>query len=155
MKKKIWRILKEAIFFIITLTIISNIVSLYKSRDLSNQKFDTALFQENINKPTIVHFWATWCPVCKLEASNIELLSKHYNVITVAVKSKDIKSWMKEHNYTYKVIDDRDAKIATKFKIPAFPTTFIYDKDKNLVFKDVGYSSTFSMFLKLLYLKIT
>jgi len=51
---------------------------------LNGQHFD--LYQ-NSKRPILVHFWATWCPVCKLEQSNIENIAKDNHVITIAMQS--------------------------------------------------------------------
>ena len=162
MKAKLKHYAKEIIFFIIIMTIFSNVLSLYKSQSLS----DTPLFLTNVqllgdktyilsnDKPILIHFWATWCPTCKLEASNIEFLSQHFEVITIAVDSKDdatVQQYLDDHSYTFNVVNDPHNQLSSRFKITGFPTTFIYDKNKNLVFSDVGYSSTFSMYMKMLW----
>jgi len=154
--------LKEILFFIIFLTIFSNVLSLYKSQNLNDLPLHIKYF-ELINKktyvvhgdkPLLIHFWATWCPTCKLEASNIEFLSKYFEVLTIAVDSKDdttVQKYLDAHEYTFNVVNDPHNQLSSQFKIVGLPTTFIYDKNKNLVFSDVGYSSTFSMYLKMLW----
>ena len=162
MKSKIKHYIKEAIYFLIAITIITNLMSLYKAQSLNSAPLNIEVFQlidnsvQNIqtNKPLLIHFWATWCPTCKLEASNINFLSKHYQVITIAVKSgtdAEIKKYLDSHDYTYKVVNDKDGTLSRKFQISGFPTTFIYDKNKKLLFKEVGYSSTLGLWLRLLW----
>ena len=157
--------LKEILFFIIFLTIFSNILSLYKSQNLNDLPLQIKYFElinnktyiVNGDKPLLVHFWATWCPTCKLEASNIEFLSKHFEVLTIAVDSKDnatVQKYLDTHEYTFNVVNDPHNQLSSQFKIVGLPTTFIYDKNKNLVFSDVGYSSTFSMYLKMLWVQM-
>ncbi len=152
--------LKEIFFFILVMTIFANIISLYKSSDLNAEPLQINTLtlinnQEYIfekNKPILIHFWATWCPTCKLEASNIELLSKYYNVLTIAVNSgndEDIKKYLKENNLSFNVFNDEHSSYASKFKIAAFPTTFIYDKNRDLLFSEVGYTSTIGLFLRM------
>ena len=162
MISKIKHYLKEIIYFIIVLTIFSNVISLYKSQSLNNTPLKIKSFELlnnkayilHNNKPILLHFWATWCPTCKLEASNIEFLSKYFDVITIAVNSKDnqtIQAYLDKHDYSFNVVNDKNNILASQFKIVALPTTFIYDKNKNLIFSDVGYSSTFSMYMKMLW----
>ncbi len=160
MKEKIKHYMKEIITFLIVMTIFANIISLYKSSDLN----DKALSLTNIylindtqyelpqDKPILVHIWALWCPTCKVESSNIQTLSEHYTVLTIAVKSgsnDDINNYMKENDYTFNVVNDKSGFIASDFKVSAFPTAFIYDKDKNLVFSDVGYTSTWGLIIRM------
>ncbi len=100
----------------------------------------------------MIHFWATWCPACKLEASNIENISKTYQVITVAVNSgsdAEINTFLKEKKLSYDVINDNEGKFASKFSISSFPTTFIYDKDGEIKFSEVGYTSTLGLRLRM------
>ncbi len=160
MKNKMKRYLKEIIFFVVVLTIFANAVSLYKSQDLSQKPLNIQTFKlinnqkykVPTNKPILIHFWATWCPTCKLEASNIEFLSKYFEVLTIAVKSgsdDEIKKYLQEHNYTFKVVNDTEGSLSSKFHISGFPTTFIYDKNKKLLFSDVGYTSTLSLYIKM------
>lgn len=158
--KKIKHYAKEIISFALIIFILGNAVSLYKSQSLSHeplaiQKFtlmDNQEYTAAEDKPILIHFWATWCPVCKLEASNIDFMAKHFEVITIAVKSGDnaaIKKYLNSHHYSFKVVNDKDAQLSSQFKIAGFPTTFIYDKNKKLLFSDVGYTSTLSLYLKM------
>jgi len=151
MKNKLKYYIKEILLFIVMLFIISNIVSYYKSSNINKSKFDI----ENIsltNKPILVYFWATWCPICKVESPNIQTLSKDYQVVTIAVNSGDdkkISNYLNENNFDFKVINDKNSSYANKFNIEVFPTTLIYDNDKNLIFSEVGYTSTFGLKLRL------
>ncbi|QOP40686.1 redoxin domain-containing protein [Sulfurimonas marina] len=159
-KKKIFHYAKEFLFVILFMSIIANILSLYKSQELNQEPLQIKSFKliDNSNynidssKPFIIHFWATWCPTCKLEASNIELLSKYYNVVTIAVNSGsdyEIHSYLKERDLDFEVVNDTNSELSKIFKIQAYPTTFIYDKNQNLVFSEVGYTSTFGLFLRM------
>lgn len=154
--------LKEIIFFVITMTLFANALSLYRSQDLSHSPLNVDSFklinnqeyQVAKNKPVLVHFWASWCPTCKLEASNIEFLSHYFEVITIAVKSgsdEKLQKYLDENNYTFKVINDQNGKLSSIFHIPGFPTTFIYDKNKKMVFSEVGYTSTPGLYLRMLW----
>lgn len=151
MKTKIKRYAKEVLLFIVTITIAANILSLYKSQSLNKQPLALE-YEFKKEKPILIHFWATWCPTCKVEASNIEKISKDFEVLTIAINSgsnKEIKEYMDENGYTFRFINDADSKLAKEFNIQAYPTTLIYDKDKNLVFSEVGYTTTFGLYIRL------
>ena len=93
----------------------------------------------------MIHFWAVWCPTCKLEASNIEFVSQQYNVLTIAVNSgsdEKVKAYMQENGLTFNVINDVDGAWAKQFKVETYPTTFIYNAKGKLKFTDVGYTTT-------------
>lgn len=165
MKSKLLYYIKEIIIFIIILFVISNAVSLYKSRHLDNTQLnlrnitliDTTKYSFSTKKPTLVHIWATWCPTCKLEASNIQTISEHFNVLTIAFKSgsdDDIQNYLDQNAYKFSVVNDESGFITSHFNVEVFPTTLIYNKDKKLIFSDVGYTSTLSLYLKMLWAEI-
>lgn len=147
--------------------ILANVLSYFRSPKLADNtlpSINTTLSNQELfstqayaDKPLLINFWATWCPTCKLEASNIQTLSEHYDVITVAVKSGDnaeINNYLKEHDLNFKVINDQEGNLAEKFSISAFPTTFIYDKNNQLTFSEVGYTSTWGLWLRMWWTKL-
>ncbi|MCT7446036.1 redoxin domain-containing protein [Aliarcobacter skirrowii] len=155
-KKYLISFIKYAIFFIVVI----NLVSYYKSLDLNKNRLEIRSFEllDGTNyeiekdKPLLIHFWATWCPICALEEQNIETISKDYQVITIATQSgssEEIKEYLEKNNLSFKVVNDNLATLSREFNIKAFPTTFIYDKNQNLKFSEVGYSSTFGLMLRL------
>ena len=152
--------LKEIAIFVIVMTIFANIISIYKSSDLNSEALklnsvtlmNNELYTFTNDKPILIHFWATWCPTCKLEAPNIQTISEQYNVVTIAVNSgsnKDIKEYLDENNFTFNVVNDQDSTYSSEFKIAAYPTTFIYDKNRDLVFSEVGYTSTVGLYFRM------
>ena len=160
MKEKIIHYTKEIVTFIVVMTIFANILSLYKSSDLNKSSFnlenitllDAGSYKLDDTKPVLVHFWATWCPTCKLEASNIDTISDSFQVLTIAVKSgsnQDINKFLKENDLNFKVVNDNSGVIANKYNLAAYPTTFIYDKNREVVFSEVGYTSTFGLYLRM------
>ena len=165
MKKKILHYIKEIILFVFFLTIAANLLSLYKSADLNpvyidlnaTKLIDNSQYVSNPNKPILVHIWATWCPICKLEAQNINRLSEYYEVVTIAVSSgsdNEIKDYMLDNQLNYKVINDSSGLLAQELNIAAYPTTYIYDKERQIVFSEVGYTSTVGLFLRMFWSSI-
>ena len=159
------KILKEVMVFALMLFIFSNILSYLKSPNLDNKKLPvfqaTTLDNKSFdslhvdkNKPLLIHFWATWCPTCKMENSTIDALSKKFDVVTIAVNSgsdADIQTFLKEKNLSFQVINDNNSTLVQALHVSGFPTTFIYNKNKELEFSEVGYSSYITLYLKLLY----
>jgi len=165
MRKKIIYYIKEIFIFLVVVTVLSNFISLYKSQELNDKplRLNNIVLVGNKNyvidntKPILVHIWATWCPTCKLEAGNIERVSKYFNVLTIAVKSgsdNELKKYLDENHYSFNVVNDNDGTLSSEFNIGAYPTTFIYDKNKKLVFSDVGYTSTLGLFFRLWFVNL-
>lgn len=116
---------------------------------LDGAMFDSAAAN---HAPYVLHFWATWCPVCRAEAGNIDALAKDAKVVTVAVKSggvQEIDNYMHENGLSFPVINDQNGVIATQFKITVFPTTIIVGKDGEVFWAESGYSTTWGLKFRL------
>lgn len=146
-------IFKEITIVLVLLFVISNIISYIRKPELGStqlpkieaQLLDGSTFKNKEGKPLVIHFWATSCPACKLEAPNIETVSKVYEVLTIAVNSgsdEKVKAYMQDHGLGFKVLNDVDGTWATEFNIEVYPTTFIYDAKGELRFTEVGYTTT-------------
>lgn len=160
MKEKIKKYFKETIVFVVMLTIAMNVISYYRALDLNKERlniqsfklFDNSQYHVAKDKKILIHFWATWCPTCKFEASNIEKISKDYEVITIAVQSgtnEEIQKYLNDNNLTFKVVNDEDGFYSQKFNIKVFPTTLIFNKDKELKFSEVGYTTTAGLYSRM------
>ena len=153
MKYKIKKHIKEILLFIITITIFVNAISLYRSMDLNKEPLDTQ-FIINKDKPTLVYIWGSWCPICKLQSPSIQTISENFNVITIAVKSgsnDEVTDYLLSNGFSFKFINDEDGYLAEKFGVNIYPTTIIYNKDRNVIFSDVGYTSTWGLYLRMLW----
>jgi thiol-disulfide isomerase/thioredoxin len=153
------KIIKEILSMLLMVFVVSMVLNYIRKPDTSNRLVDIKamdIYQHEIefiksdekSSPTIIHFWATWCPTCKLEAPNIEALKNSCNVITIAVNSgsdEELKSFMSERDFSYRVINDSEGLLAKKFGVEVFPTTFIYDANDTLRFSEVGYSTTMGL----------
>jgi len=150
---------KEIISLFVFFIIIANIVSYYKGYELNKEKFDfnnikltdNKNFSYDENKAFIVYFWGTWCPICTYQSPNIQELKKDFNVLSIANNSgtdSTINSYLKENNYNFDVLNDKYNVYTKDMNVQVFPTTFIYDKDMNLLFSEVGYTSVWSIKFK-------
>jgi thiol-disulfide isomerase/thioredoxin len=160
MKWNIKSIIKELLKGAVLLFIFSNIISYFLKPELTSTRLpqlevtllDGSSYSPIVGKPLVVHFWATWCPTCKLEISNIETVSHEYEVLTIAVNSGDdakLKAFMSEKNLSFRVVNDSDGVLAKQFNIEAYPTTFIYDASGELKFTEVGYTSTVGLLARI------
>jgi thiol-disulfide isomerase/thioredoxin len=152
MSAKIRSLVKEIVIYGVALVLVANLISYLRSPVVESRPAfvgklidgRTVSLQEYAGRPLILHFWATWCPTCKLEAPAIEALSSDYQVLSVAVDSGDdaqIGAFMHERGYSFAVLNDQDGSIRRSFKVKAFPTTFILDKNGEIAFTEVGYTS--------------
>ncbi|SFV62726.1 Membrane protein, suppressor for copper-sensitivity ScsD [hydrothermal vent metagenome] len=158
------KIIKELLVAVVILGVVSNIVSYMRKPDIKDDSLSTLIAKDidgklidissYSGKPILIHFWATWCPVCKMELSNIDRVSKRYQVVTIAVKSGSdakIREFMSEHQANFKVINDSSGEISSKFDVEVFPTTLIYDSKGELSFSEVGYTTTGGLIARVLW----
>jgi len=156
------KILKEIAIMALMVLVISNVLSYIRKPELAESQLpninELMINGEQFNsqdfegKPLLIHFWATWCPTCKAEADNIQRLSKYYDVLTFSVKSGSsdkLTNYMKEREFDYSVVNDEDGEWARRYSIEGYPTTFIYDKNGQLSFSEVGYTSSLGLFFRM------
>jgi thiol-disulfide isomerase/thioredoxin len=96
-------------------------------------------------KPSLVVFWATWCPVCKAEDGNIQSISADHPVLSVAMQSESVAKHLQERSLTFATIDDPDAALASAWNVRGVPSHFIVDGAGNVRFRVVGYATTWGL----------
>ncbi len=103
-------------------------------------------------KPLLVHFWATWCPVCKFSHSAVESAARDYPVLTVAMQSgsdADVLAHMRQEGWTTPVVNDGDGRLSARWKVRGVPMNFILDGNGNIRFVERGYTSAWGLKLRL------
>lgn len=108
-------------------------------------------------QPVLIHFWATWCPICKLSADGIEEVSTSYPVINIATQSGSdeelIKFALENNMNTANILNDEDGSLMELFGAKAVPASFIIGPDGKIEFIEVGFSTGFGLKLRLWILK--
>lgn len=105
-------------------------------------------------KPMLLHFWATWCPVCRLEEDSIQSIAKDYSVLTIASWSDDTAEYMHEQSLNFPTLEDNNGSWAQRYGVKAVPTSFILNADGGIEFVETGYSSEWGLRLRLWWLQI-
>ncbi len=104
-------------------------------------------------KPVLVHFWATWCPICRAEQGSIAAIAHdNPNVITVAMQSgtaAEIIRHMREQGIAFPVLNDQDGSLSAAWGVHAVPASFIISPDGQVRFIEVGYTTGIGLRLRL------
>ncbi len=140
---KVWL----SVFFLI---IVSNLGHAELAKDFISSDLDgkTFKFSDVKGKVIILDFWATWCPPCREEIPHFIELQNTYGaqgleVIGIALDRKGakvVRPFAKKYKINYKVLVGDASKIAESYGgVVGIPTTFIIDRDGNVIEKYVGY----------------
>lgn len=100
-------------------------------------------------KVVLLNVWATWCPPCRREIPDLvkisdEMASKGVLVIGVSIDDKKdavtlVRTYAEKNSVTYLNFVDAQKDIAESYgSIQAIPTTFIIDRQGNVVQRIVG-----------------
>jgi peroxiredoxin len=96
-------------------------------------------------KVVILDFWATWCPPCKREIPDFitlqsEYASKGLQIVGIALDQPDkVRAFAQQNGMNYPVLLGTDQISALYGGIEGIPTTFILDKNGNIVNRFEGF----------------
>ncbi len=92
-------------------------------------------------RPVLVHFWATWCPICRLEEGAIDSVAEDHQAITVATRSGDaatLKAYLAENGLSFPVLLDETGVLADRWRVQGVPSSFVIDSEGEIRHSAVG-----------------
>ncbi len=95
------------------------------------------------DQPVLVHFWATWCPVCRTQEGTIDAIARDHRVITVALQSgeaAELRHHLEAEGLSLTVIPDPEGRIAAAWGVTGVPASFVV-RDGTIRFREKGYTS--------------
>lgn len=116
------------------------------ARDLNGRPFTLA--SAWAEGPVAVTFWATWCKPCRKELPELQKLADRYgkrgfSVVAVSgdgpVDQAKVRPYVRASKFDFTVIPDPDGVWRRRFQVEVFPTTFLIDREGNIVHYQVGY----------------
>jgi len=96
------------------------------------------------DEPTLVYFWATWCPICGFTISSIASIAEDYPVITVATTSgseEEIATYLAQKNIRLPVMMDDSGDLGRHWGVTGVPAIFIVDSKGHITHRSLGYAS--------------
>jgi|TARA_B100000315_G_scaffold61791_2_gene56097 thiol-disulfide isomerase/thioredoxin len=92
-----------------------------------------------------LNFWATWCPPCREEMPSMQKLYNRYKtepfkMIAVSLKEspETVEDFFKENRLSFSALLDPWGEAGKKFGLNSIPTTFILDKNGNIIARALG-----------------
>lgn len=168
---RLYRLYRQSRFFRISLQLLI-LVAVYMSvRYWQSQEMQrgeapvisaTTLENERIellaplDRPVLVHFWASWCPICRFENSNIAAVSEDYSVITIASWSgttDEVAEYMRTESLNMPVIVDEDGEWAKLYGVHGVPASFFVDSNGQIEMIEKGYTTEIGLRLRMWWLE--
>jgi thiol-disulfide isomerase/thioredoxin len=106
------------------------------SLKFTGEDIDGALYdgEQLAGKPTVLWFWAPWCPTCRAQAGGVETLAQEYagrvNVVGVGglADAADIRDFARQVEGPMHLVDE-EGEIWRHFNVTAQSTYVILDAD--------------------------
>jgi len=159
---RVKKYLLTGLAYLVILFVISQTISWWKSRDamtgnlsefnvelMDGSRFMISAFS---GEPVLLHFWATWCPVCDLQKGSVESIAKDYPVVTIASWSEgaaEVKDYMQENGLTFPVVLDDSGQLARSFGLKGVPASFILSPSGRIKFVETGYTTELGLRFRL------
>jgi|SRR5450631_2794043 len=106
-------------------------------------------------KVVLVNFWATWCPPCRKEMPDLEVLYRRFGpqgLVVLGISDEDaaaVSPFIAKQGTTYPILLDPGRKVNDLFQIDGIPKTFIYGRDGKIVAQSID-MRTQKQFLEML-----
>jgi len=172
-----WRRVRLISIYVLIILVSSFIGNIWMTRDQASGHLSSVVFQDidgaNFNldfnradnsapssapvladqpnlqgKPTLLYFFAEWCPICKVQHSVISSISQHVRVLGIAMQSGDdenVRKYVAKQGIDFKVINDENGAISRSLGVNGVPAAFIIDNTGQITFSTRGYTSTVGM----------
>jgi thiol-disulfide isomerase/thioredoxin len=96
-------------------------------------------------KVVFLNFWATWCGPCRAEMPSMEAIYLKYKdrgleilAVNSGERSPEVLTFMADYGLTFPTVLDRDGAISRAYGIQAIPTSYLIDREGNMILRMVG-----------------
>lgn len=116
----------------------------FRVTDLSGAKTDLNQYKGH---PVLINFWATWCPPCVEEMPSLQRLQQQFDpevfqviAINLGQSQTTVSEFFATDTFIFDLPVYLDAKgnAFSQFKIAGMPTSFLLNKDGELIETIVG-----------------
>lgn len=99
-----------------------------------------------------LHFWAEWCPICRLEEGSISALQADWPLLTIAMRSGEapqVARVLGQRELPWLTVVDPDGSLSARYGLKAVPAFIVLDAQGNIRHAAVGYTTELGMRLRL------
>jgi peroxiredoxin len=96
-------------------------------------------------KVVFLNFWATWCPPCRHEMPQMELLFQAFRqrpfvmwAVAMLEDREQVAPFIKEQGLHFPALLDTDGEVSALYAVRGLPTTYLIDCTGNIVGEAVG-----------------
>lgn len=121
---------------------------------LGGEAFDLAALK---GRPVLLYFFAPWCSVCKVSASNAAWIRKWLpSTLEVAAVALDyeneesVATFVRDAGIEALPVVKGTDDIRDRYKVNAYPTYYVIDADGRIRSRSVGYSTFLGMLFRAL-----
>ncbi|WP_083698123.1 protein disulfide oxidoreductase [Shewanella sp. UCD-KL21] len=161
--KKLLGWLKQILILIVFVMVITGLMDLWRGKDiqhdnlpelqgvtLKGERVDVLAMSQD--KPVLVYFWGSWCPICSTVSPAVDTISGYYPVISVAMASgtnNDIQAYLEDKGYSFEVINDQQSELSNDWSVQVAPTIMVFNKGE-LTSYTTGMTSVVGLWWRLL-----
>ncbi|ASJ70251.1 TlpA family protein disulfide reductase [Granulosicoccus antarcticus] len=115
---------------------------LFAQQQLEAADFDLANYKGKI---VYVDFWASWCTPCRASFPFMaDIASEHKDdlaivAINVDEKRDDAVAFLVDYETPFDIVFDHGGELAAQYEVPGMPTSYLYDREGQLIGKHVGF----------------
>jgi cytochrome c biogenesis protein CcmG, thiol:disulfide interchange protein DsbE len=134
------------IFFTLSFSLVAQEKINFSVSTVDNKQIELS---ELYNKgPVLVSFWALWCEPCKVEMKVLKDVYKKYNNegFTILSINQDspksvskVRAYISSQRINFPVALDPNSQLLQKLNGQSIPYSLLFNKDGEIVYKNVGY----------------
>ncbi len=105
---------------------------LFTLRDLQGREVALASFR---GRPVLLHFWATWCPLCREEMPLLDETARDASGriavlgINLGERKDKVAAYVEAERLGFPMLLDGRGKVAARYRVIALPATIVVDAE--------------------------
>ena len=91
----------------------------------------------------LVNFWATWCPPCRKEMPDLDVIYTHFapqGLVILSLSDEEpfkVANFIGSTGYHPPVLLDTGGKVGKEFHVNGIPKSFVFDREGKLVAQSI------------------